>query len=126
MAAPITYFPGIAARIDSILDRHGQIRDNASEELYNIRKGIREKEGSISRKIQSILKKAQQDGIADEDATVSARDGRILIPVSAGNKKKLPGFIYDESATGKTVFIEPMEVVELNNQVKELYFAQQR
>ncbi len=126
MAAPIMYFPQIGERIDGILDRHGQVRDNASAELYNIRRSIREKEGSISRKIQSILKKAQQDGIADEDATVSARDGRILIPVSAGNKRKLPGFIYDESATGKTVFIEPMEVVELNNQVKELYFAQQR
>ena len=126
MAAPIMYFPQIGERIDGILDRHGEIRDNASAELYNIRKSIREKEGSISRKIQSILKKAQQDGIADEDATVSARDGRILIPVAAGNKKKLPGFIYDESATGKTVFIEPIEVVELNNQVKELYFAQQR
>ncbi len=126
MAAPVMFFPEITRRIDLILDKYGQIRDNASEELYKIRKSLREKESSISRKIQSVLKRAQEDGITDEDATVSVRDGRILIPVNAANKRKLQGFIYDESASGKTVFIEPAEVVELNNQVRELYFAQQR
>ena len=109
-----------------IRDRFGDVRDNASAELFNIRKQLREKEGSISRKIQAILRRAQEEGLADEEASVSVRDGRLLIPVSASNKRKLPGFVYDESATGKTVFIEPMEVVELNNQVKELMFAQQR
>ncbi len=126
MAEPITFFPEISRRIESIVDRFGEVRDNASMELFNIRKSLREKEGSISRKIQAILRKAQEDGLADEEASVSVRDGRLLIPVSAVNKRKLPGFVYDESATGKTVFIEPMEVVELNNQVKELMFAQQR
>ena len=126
MAEPIMFFPEISRRIDSIIDRFGEVKDNASPELFNIRKSLREKENSISRKIQQILKRAQEDGLADEDASVSARDGRLLIPVSAVNKRKLPGFVYDESATGKTVFIEPIEVVELNNQVKELIFAQQR
>lgn len=126
MAEPIMFFPEISRRIESILDRFGEVRDNASPELFNIRKSLREKENSISRKIQQILRRAQEEGLADEDASVSARDGRLLIPVSAVNKRKLPGFVYDESATGKTVFIEPMEVVELNNQVKELLFAQQR
>lgn len=126
MAEPILFFPEITRRIESILDRFGEVRDNASEELFNIRKSLREKENSISRKIQSILRRAQEEGLAEEDASVSARDGRLLIPVSASNKRKLPGFVYDESATGKTVFIEPIEVVELNNQVKELLFAQQR
>lgn len=126
MAAPILFFPEITRRIELILDKYGEIRDNASEELYKIRKSLREKESSISRKIQSILKKAQAEGLAEEDATLSVRDGRILIPVNAANKRKLQGFIYDESASGKTVFIEPIEVVELNNQVRELYFAQQR
>ena len=126
MAEPITFFPEISRRIEAIVDRFGEVRDNASMELYNIRKSLREKEGSISRKIQAILRKAQEDGLADEEASVSVRDGRLLIPVSAANKRKLPGFVYDESATGKTVFIEPMEVVELNNQVRELMFAQQR
>ena len=126
MAEPITFFPEISRRIESIVDRFGEVRDNASMELFNIRKSLREKEGSISRKIQAILRKAQEEGLADEEASVSVRDGRLLIPVSASNKRKLPGFVYDESATGKTVFIEPMEVVELNNQVRELMFAQQR
>jgi DNA mismatch repair protein MutS2 len=126
MAEPIAFFPEISRRIEAIVDRFGEVRDNASMELYNIRKSLREKEGSISRKIQAILRKAQEEGLADEEASVSVRDGRLLIPVSAANKRKLPGFVYDESATGKTVFIEPMEVVELNNQVRELMFAQQR
>ena len=126
MASPIMFFPEVSRRIESIVDRFGEVRDNATPELFNIRKQLREKENSISRKIQQILRKAQEDGLADEDANISARDGRLLIPVSAVNKRKLPGFVYDESATGKTVFIEPIEVVELNNQVKELMFAQQR
>ena len=126
MAEPIAFFPEISRRIEAIVDRFGEVRDNASMELYNIRKSLREKEGSISRKIQAILRKAQEEGLADEESSVSVRDGRLLIPVSAANKRKLPGFVYDESATGKTVFIEPMEVVELNNQVRELMFAQQR
>ncbi len=126
MASPIMFFPEVSRRIESIVDRFGEVRDNATPELFNIRKSLREKENSISRKIQQILRKAQEEGLAEEDASVSARDGRLLIPVSASNKRKLPGFVYDESATGKTVFIEPIEVVELNNQVKELIFAQQR
>lgn len=126
MASPIMFFPEVSRRIESIVDRFGEVKDNATPELFNIRKQLREKENSISRKIQQILRKAQEEGLADEDASVSARDGRLLIPVSAVNKRKLPGFVYDESATGKTVFIEPIEVVELNNQVKELIFAQQR
>lgn len=126
MASPIMFFPEVSRRIESIVDRFGEVRDNATPELFNIRKSLREKENSISRKIQQILRKAQEEGLAEEDASVSARDGRLLIPVSASNKRKLPGFVYDESTTGKTVFIEPIEVVELNNQVKELIFAQQR
>ena len=126
MAEPILYFPEIGRRLDLILDRNGEIRENASAELYTICRSIKEKENSISRKIQSILRKAQEEGIADEEATISVRDGRMLIPVASGNKRKLQGFVYDESATGKTVYIEPAAVVELNNEVKELYFAKQR
>ena len=126
MTSQMIFFPEIQRRIDLILDKYGEIKDNASDELFKIRKSLREKENSISRKIQAILRKAQMDGIAEEDASVSVREGRILIPVNAANKRKLQGFVYDESASGKTVYIEPIEVVELNNEVKELYFAQQR
>ena len=126
MAAPIMGFPEVQRRIDSILDRYGEVKDTASDELYSIRKSLREKEGAISRRMSAILKRAQEEGIVDNDAGVSIRDGKMLIPVSAANKKRIPGFIYDESASGKTAFIEPAEVVELDNQIKELQFSEQR
>ena len=126
MSAPIMGFPEIQRRIESIIDRYGDVKDTASDELYSIRKALKEKEGAISRRINAILKKAQEDGIVDSEAGVSVRDGKMLIPVSAANKKKIAGFIYDESATGKTAFIEPAEVVELDNQIKELRFSEQR
>ena len=126
MSSRILNFPEIQRRIDGILDRYGDVKDTASDELYSIRKSLREKEGTISRRMTAILKKAQEEGIVDSDAGVSVRDGKMLIPVSAANKKRLPGFIYDESATGKTAFIEPAEVVELDNQIKELKFSEQR
>lgn len=126
MASPVMDFPVIQDRIDSILDRFGDVKDTASDGLYNIRKSLREKEGVISRRINTILRKAQEEGIVDKDAGISVRDGKMLLPVSAANKKKIPGFIYDESASGKTAFIEPAEIVELDNQIKELKFAEGR
>ena len=126
MSAPITGFPAIQDRIDMILDRFGEIKDTASDELYSIRRSLKEKEGAISRRISAILRKAQEDGIVDKDSSVSVRDGKMLIPVSAANKKKIQGFIYDESASGKTAFIEPAEIVEIDNQIKELKFAEGR
>ncbi len=126
LVEPIVLFPEITRRIDALLDKFGEIRDSASPELQSIRRSIRDKEGVISKRITSILRKIQSEGLADEEATVSVRDGRMLIPVSVANKRKVPGFIYDESASGKTAFIEPMEIVELNNQVRELHFAEQR
>ena len=126
MASPIMGFPEVQRRIDLIIDRYGEVKDTASDELYEIRKSLRDKEGAISRRMSAILKKAQEEGIVDGDAGVSIRDGKMLIPVSAANKKRIPGFIYDESASGKTAFIEPAEVVELDNQIKELKFSEQR
>ena len=126
MSAHILAFPEVQRRIDAIIDRYGDVKDTASDELYEIRKSLRDKEGAISRRINAILKKAQEEGIVDSDAGVSVRDGKMLIPVSAANKKRIAGFIYDESATGKTAYIEPAEVVELDNQIKELKFSEQR
>ena len=126
MAAQVMYFPEIMRQIDLILDRFGEVRDNASPELASIRKSLKETEGTISRRVSSILKRIQEEGIADKDASVSVRDGKLLIPVPAVNKKKVAGFIYDESASGKTAFIEPAEIVELDNRIKELKFAENR
>ena len=126
MSSHVMNFPQVQRRIDVIVDRYGDVKDTASDALYDIRKSLREKEGAISRRMSAILKKAQEEGIVDSDTGVSVRDGKMLIPVSAANKKKIAGFIYDESATGKTAFIEPAEVVELDNQIKELRFSEQR
>ena len=126
MSAHVMNFPDIQRKIDGIMDRYGDVKDTASDALYEIRKSLREKEGAISRRMSAILKRAQEEGIVDSDAGVSVRDGKMLIPVSAANKKKIAGFIYDESATGKTAYIEPAEVVELDNQIKELKFSEQR
>lgn len=125
-AEPILFFPEIKRRLETILDKFGEIKDSASDELYEIRRGIREKEGSVSRRIASVIKRAQAEGILEEGVTSSIHDGHVLIPVNASSKRKLKGIVYDESASGKTAFIEPIEVIELNNEIRELYFAQQR
>lgn len=126
MSSRVVIYPELSRRIDILIDKYGEIIDTASEALHAIRRSLKEKEGTISKRIANILKRAQSEGIVDEDASVSIRDGRILIPIPAANKKKLSGIVYDESASGKTAFIEPMEVIELNNQVRELQFEEQR
>ena len=126
MAEPVMCFPEVQRQIDLILDKFGEVRDTASPELASIRKTLRDTEGTISRRVNAILKKIQEDGIADKDASVSVRDGKLLIPVPAVNKRRVPGFIYDESSTGKTAFIEPAEIVEMENRIKELKFAENR
>lgn len=126
MSAHVMGFPDIQKRIESIIDKFGDVRDTASDELYAIRRSLRDIEGTISRRIASILKKAQEEGIIDSEASVSVRDGKMLLPVPAANKKKIQGFIYDESASGKTSFVEPAEIVELDNRIKELKFAEGR
>ena len=122
----VCIFPDVVRRINQIIDDEGQIRDGASPELLYIRRSIREHEGQVTKRLNQVLNNAKRAGIVDADAMVSIRDGRAVIPVSAGNKRKLSGFIHDESATGKTFYIEPVEVVELNNQLRELEYAERR
>ena len=126
MAAGLSPFPEVQKRIDTIIDRYGEVKDTASDELYSIRKSLREKETGISRRANAILHKAQEDGIVDSDASVAVRDGKLLIPVGAANKRRLSGFVYDASATGKTIFIEPEEIVALENEISELRFDETR
>ena len=126
LCAPISVFPEVLRRIETILDRYGDIKDSASPELFDIRKRLREKEGAISRRATAILKQAQEAGLVAADASVTMRDGKYLIPIATGSKRKLPGFVYDESATGKTTFVEPAEILEIENEISELHFAQAR
>ena len=122
----VCIFPDVVRRINQLIDDDGEIRDGASPELVQIRRAIREHEGQVTKRLNQVLNNAKRAGIVDADAMVSIRDGRAVIPVSAGNKRKLSGFIHDESATGKTFYIEPVEIVELNNQLRELEYAERR
>ena len=125
-ARGVEAFPEIVSRIEALIDRFGNIRDTASPELREIRRMIREREGQASKRLQQVLAAAKSAGIVDADAQLSVRDGKTVIPVAAGNKRKLNGFIHDESATGRTFYVEPVEVVELNNELKELQYSERR
>jgi len=120
LAEEVMTFPYIIQRIDQILDKFGKIRDTASPELARIRRELKQAEGSVSRILASILRQAQMDGIIDKDVNPALRDGRLVIPIAPGNKRKIPGIVHDESATGKTAFVEPTQVVEANNKIREL------
>ena len=112
--------------IDRILDRYGKMRDNASPELARIRKEISASQGSVSRALNAILRQAQAEGILDKDAAPTMREGRLVLPVPPGYKRKIGGIVHDESATGKTIFIEPQQVVEANNRIRELEGEERR
>ena len=126
LAGDIAVFPQLITKIDGILNKYGKIKDNASTELARIRRELASTMGSISRSLNSILRSAQAEGYVDKDVTPTMRDGRLVIPVAPGLKRKVKGIIHDESASGKTVFIEPAEVVEANNRIRELEGEERR
>lgn len=120
LAGDIQVFPQLIGKIDAILDKFGKVKDNASPALAQIRKEIAATMSGISRSLQSILRNAQSEGVVDKDVTPTMRDGRLMIPVAPAFKRKIKGIVHDESASGKTVFIEPEVVVEANNRIREL------
>ncbi len=122
----IMTFPNITQRIEQILDKWGKMRDDASPTLLSIRRQLASTEGSISRTLYNILRAAQSEGLVEKDVTPTMRDGRLVIPVAPGMKRRIKGIVHDESASGKTVFIEPTEVVEANNRVRELEAEERR
>ena len=126
LAGEMMVFPMLIARINDILDKFGKVKDNASPELLRIRRELAATTGSISRSLNSILRTAQAEGYVEKDVTPTMRDGRLVIPVAPGMKRKIRGIVHDESATGKTVFIEPAEVVEANNRIRELEGEERR
>lgn len=119
-------FPEILRRIDQILDKYGKVKDSASPALADIRMQLHKAEGSVSRTLYSILRAAQSDGLVDKDVTPTVRDGRLVVPIAPGLKRKIKGIVHDESSTGKTVFVEPTEVVEANNRIRELEAEERR
>jgi DNA mismatch repair protein MutS2 len=126
LCRPVRIFPFVHDRIQKVLGKHGKVRDNASPGLQQIRRSQQEKHGAVSKKLNQVLARARKEGWVDEDAAPTLRNNRPVIPVMAGNKRKISGMVHDESATGRTVFIEPAEVVELSNEIMELEHAERR
>lgn len=122
----IRLFPYILQRLDSIVSKHGSIKDNASPELADIRNRLVKKQAGISRRMQSLLQQAQSEGWAEKESGVSIRDGRMVIPVPTAYKRRINGIVHDESATGKTSYIEPAEIIETNNEIRELQLEEKR
>ncbi len=122
----VVTYPEITKRIDHILDGFGQIKDHASPRLSEIRRELTNTMNGISKSLNSIMRKAQAEGYVDKDVSPSMRDGRLVIPVNPSHKRKIKGIVHDESASGKTVFIEPSEVVEANNRIRELESEERR
>ena len=122
----VKFYPYVLDSADRIIDKEGKIRDNASPKLKEIRSEIVQKSIQSSRRLNSILKQAQADGIVDADTAASVRNGRGVIPVNTYDKRKIKGLIHDQSASGKTVFIEPDEIVEINNEIIELEYEERR
>lgn len=124
MSRKVKNFPEIQKRIDTILDKFGDVKDTASDLLFQIRKNLRAKEASVSKVAASILRQAQADGIVEEGASLSVRDSKLLIPVNSSSKRKIPGIVHDTSSTGKTSYVEPAEIIEIENEIVALHTAE--
>jgi len=116
----------IVAAANRIVDDKGNIKDSASEQLHTIRRSLLTKKALIGKRIAQIMQKVKTDGMTRDDAEVTIRDGHLVIPVNAVNKRKIKGYVHDESATGQTVYIEPAEIVDLGNELRELELAEKR
>jgi DNA mismatch repair protein MutS2 len=126
LCGDVKVFPYVLDSADRIIDKKGEIRDNASPGLREIRNSISAKTAQASRRLSAILRQAQTEGIVDADTVASIRDGRGVIPVNANDKRRIKGLILDQSASGKTVYIEPAEIVEINNEIVELEYEERR
>ncbi|MBR1720859.1 MAG: endonuclease MutS2, partial [Phocaeicola sp.] len=126
LAGDVMVFPQLIDKINNLIDKFGRIKDNASTTLLQIRRELSRTSNSISHTLNSILRGAQSEGFVDKDVTPTMRDGRLVIPVAPALKRRIKGIVHDESASGKTIFIEPEEVVEANNRIRELEGEEKR
>lgn len=122
----LSSFPALISAIDRIVDKYGNVKDNASPELSEIRSALRSTAGTVNSIMRRVMAKAVADGLIEHDTTPSVRDGRLVLPVAPMNKRRVNGIVHDESASGKTVFIEPAEIVEANNRIRELEMEEKR
>lgn len=124
IAERLRQFPELIHVINRCVNKFGEVKDTASDRLYEIRKSLRAANGSMSKAMRRVMDRAMAEGVIDKDASPSVRDGRLVIPVEAGKKRTITGIVHDASATGKTVYIEPLEVVEAGNRIRELELEQ--
>jgi len=120
IAHPLAPYPHLCDLIDRTIDRYGNIRDNASPALYEIRRSMQSLAGSVNSVMRRVIARAVSEGYLDKEAAPTIRDGRLVLPVAPMNKRRINGIVHDESASGRTVFIEPAEIVETNNRIREL------
>lgn len=126
ISSDLQIFPSLSREIDRIIDKWGNIKDNASPELAEIRRNLNRMSGSVNSAMRKVIMAGIREGLLDSDTSASIRDGRLVIPVASMNKRRISGIVHDESATGKTVYIEPSEVVEANNRIRELQLDEKR
>lgn len=119
-------FPDVCKWIDRVLDQYGNVRDNASPLLAEIRSELQRVSTSVNSIMRRVIARAVESGYLEKDTTPTVRDGRLVLPVAPMNKRKISGIVHDESATGKTYFIEPAEIVEVNNRARELEMEERR
>ncbi len=126
IAVSLHGFSDCRIAIDRIIDRFGNVKDNASAALAQIRSSLNSMSGTVNATLRRVMARAVADGILDSDASPAMRDGRLVLPVAPMNKRRLSGIVHDESASGKTIYIEPAEVVEANNRIRELQLEEKR
>jgi DNA mismatch repair protein MutS2 len=126
LASTVLFDNTVSDLLHHIYTKDGDISDNASPKLSDIRRELTSKQREVSKRISRLMKEAQASEWVDNELSLSVRDGRLVIPVLALHKRKIRGIVHDESATGKTVYIEPEEIVELNNDIREIEYAERR
>lgn len=126
LAGPVSVDKQLVASLDRIIDDRGLVRDSASPELSGIRRRIISEQANLRKRLDTIVRQARQNGWIPDDLNLTVRGGRLVIPIAAEHKRKIKGFVHDESQTGQTVFLEPAEVFDANNEVRELEYAERR
>ena len=126
LAGPVGINKQLTDALERVIDDRGHVRDNASPELAAIRRRILSEQSNLRKRLDTILKQARQNGWIPDDLSLTVRGGRLVIPIAAEHKRKIKGFVHDESATGQTVYIEPAEVFDANNEVRELEYEERR
>ncbi|NJL14764.1 MAG: endonuclease MutS2 [Microscillaceae bacterium] len=126
LAQEVVFDDRLVEHIELVIDERGQMRDNASFELRRLRAEMIQEQSRLRKRLEQILKQAKSQGFSPDDANPTIREGRLVLPVLAESKRQIKGVVHDESATGQTVYLEPAEIIDLNNYIRELQYQERR